>query len=69
MQHMDKQQYIAAVTKAKDNQRPKPVAIRQCCATCDLLSDTGECTVYGEYPPLDYLEAENECAEYVHIPF
>lgn len=66
---MNKQQYTEAVAKAKANQKPKPQVIRQCCATCDLLSDTGECTVYGEYPPLEYIEAENECKEHLHIPF
>ena len=66
---MNKQQYIEAVAKAKDNQKPKPQVVRQCCATCDLLDDTGMCTAFGEYPPLDYLEAENECAEHTYIPF
>jgi len=66
---MDKQQYIEAVTKAKDNQRPKPQVIRQCCATCELLDDAGKCMHFGEYPPLGYLEAENECDEHTYIPF
>lgn len=67
---MNKQQYIEAVAKAKESQVPKPPTMRQCCATCELLSETGQCTEYGEWPPLDFLETENQCEHWQSfIPF
>lgn len=67
---MDKQQYTEAVAKAQNNQMPKASSMRQCCATCDLLSATGECQEYGEWPPLEYLEEKNQCEHWLSfIPF
>lgn len=67
---MDKAKYMKAVAEAQDNQMPKAATMRQCCATCEMLDETGQCTEYGEWTPLEYLETENECEHWKSIiPF
>ena len=59
-----------SILSAKRRQMPQQQNRRRCCATCDYLSDDGECEIFGESPPLEFIEQENDCEEYQDvIPF
>ena len=59
-----------AIMEAKERQQPSRPPWRQCCAACDHLDDTGLCRQFDDRPPMDFIEQENDCAEFVEcIPF
>lgn len=59
-----------AVKQARMNQAPYPSSVRQCCATCEILTDDGYCPEHQATPPSEFLEQENECEYYAEqIPF
>jgi len=59
-----------SILQAKERQGPQPHKLRQCCATCENLTDAGYCEAFEDYPPGDFIETENHCDEYQQIiPF
>ena len=67
---MNREEYMQQVAEAKRAMRPADPEWPHCCATCELLDDTGYCRVFGEYPPLEFLSQENDCEKFeLLIPF
>lgn len=61
-----KQEYIEQVEAA----RRRAIRTPKCCATCENLKDDGLCSVHNMYPPLDKLEVELGCKQWIiYIPF
>ena len=56
------------IIEAKQRHMPPPHKRKQCCATCDFLSNEGMCLVYNQAPPIEYIEQENDCGEYDEAP-
>lgn len=68
---MNKSEYREKIAKLKaeafPTQPPPPV---QNCASCEHLNNDGMCERLVEYPPLDFIPQQNECADYYEvIPF
>lgn len=58
------------ILQAKERQGPQLRKLRQCCATCDRLTDSGYCEALDDTPPVDFIEKENDCDEYTEVvPF
>ena len=67
---MDKSEYMEHVKAAKHRQAPHSPRTPHCCATCEHLTAVGYCLAMMDYPPLDFIEQENECVEYSQdVPF
>ena len=56
------------VQQAKQRHLPPPPERRRCCATCDNLLDTGLCKAYQAWPPIHFIEQENDCEQYEETP-
>jgi hypothetical protein len=58
------------ILEAKNRQGPGAPTWLKCCATCEKLSDSGYCEAFGENPPPEFIEQENDCEQYQDtIPF
>lgn len=67
---MDKNEYIELVKQAKHRQAPHSPRTPHCCATCERLTRVGYCLAMQDYPPLEFIEQENDCGEYLQdVPF
>ena len=67
---MDAKEHKSYILSAKDRQTSPLPKWRQCCATCEKLTDEGWCQAFEDYPPIDFIEQENNCGEYIDIiPF
>ena len=67
---MSKSEYREKIAQLKANAFPKPPPPVRNCASCEHLDDDGMCEKMGEYPPLDFLTKQNECADYYEdLPF
>lgn len=67
---MTKDEYKKAVADAKRRAWPEPPKVPRCCATCDYLTSEGRCAAFDSYPPLEFIEQENDCKEYIELlPF
>lgn len=67
---MTKEEYLKKIEEAKKRAMPKPVAMAHSCAGCLFLEQDGLCSKFMNYPPLDFIEKENNCKEYIQdIPF
>lgn len=56
------------IQEAKQRHIPPPPERRKCCATCDHLALSGYCRAFDAWPPLDFVEQENDCNEYEEDP-
>lgn len=66
---MSKEQYKKQIAQAKEDAWPQTAQIRGC-ATCENLTDEGQCSVLKEYPPLEFIVKDNSCDKYEQrIPF
>lgn len=67
---MTKDEYKAAIKAAKDKAMPTPPAFPHSCAGCFHLKSEGFCSEVQDYPPLEFIEQENECGSWEpDIPF
>ena len=59
-----------SILEAKNRQMPGAPTWLKCCATCEKLSDNGHCEAFDDYPPINYIEKENDCQEHgLALPF
>ena len=56
------------ILHAKKRQTPDPPPRRKCCATCEHLRNDGLCLEFDDYPPVEFIEQENECDQYEQDP-
>lgn len=57
-----------AVKAAKRRAMPEPMPDPHTCAACIFLNDSGYCTAVLDYPPVDFLEKNNDCEQYEQAP-